>query len=70
MPTPDHTQPADLVWSISPPWRATVAECLQRWRSLPEPTRAGSFLVLREGAGARRTLAGAAIAELDRRLQA
>ena len=34
--------PAELVESIHQPWKATVIECLRRWRALPPPIRAQS----------------------------
>lgn len=56
---------AQLVASIHQPWRATVEECLDRWRRLDAPARASAYLVL-EGPepNLRRTLNAAEIAKL------
>ena len=56
--------PAELIWSLHQPRRATLAECLAHWRGLDGRTRAGSYLVLHGEAGTRRTLAAPGIAEL------
>lgn len=55
---------AQLVESIHQPWRASVPECIERWRRLDAARRANAYLVL-EGPepSLRRTLNAAAIAE-------
>mgnify|MGYP004544656177 CR=1 FL=1 len=55
---------AELVESIHQPWRATLGECLQRWRSLDVRTQGISYLVVDQGGGCRRTLNASKIAEL------
>lgn len=60
---------AELVESIHQPWRATVDECLDRWRMLEPRARAHSYLVVLEGADRRRTLNAQGIAELAARLE-
>ncbi|WP_293877308.1 MULTISPECIES: hypothetical protein [unclassified Sphingomonas] len=56
---------AQLVASIHQPWRASVHECIERWRRLDGAAQASAYLVL-EGPepSARRTLNAAAIAAL------
>jgi hypothetical protein len=56
---------AQLVASIHQPWRASVQECLDRWRRLDAAARASAYLVL-EGPEPRRrrTLNAAEIAKL------
>jgi len=63
--TPSHTDTAQLVASIHQPWRASVHECLDRWRRLDAAARASAYLVL-EGPepSLRRTLNAAEIAKL------
>ena len=58
-----HTATAQLVASIHQPWRASVHECLDRWRRLDAAARSTAFLVV-EGPEPRRrrTLNAAAIA--------
>lgn len=68
MPVPDPNARAELIETIHQPWRATVRECLRRWAALDAPTRLQSYMVLDEGAGRRRTVNGAAIADLAARL--
>ncbi len=65
MDTPSRTSTAQLVASIHQPWRASVHECLDRWRRLDAAARESAYLVL-EGPepSVRRTLNGAAIAKL------
>ena len=63
MSTDPHS-PAELVFSIHQPWRASVGECLARWRSLDDAGRACSYLILHGEAGARQTLTGERIAAL------
>ena len=65
MDTPSRTATAQLVASIHQPWRASVHECLDRWRRLDDSARATAYLVL-EGPepSVRRTLNSAAIAKL------
>ena len=60
----DTSTRADLVASIHAPWQTTVAECLARWEALGTVEQSQSYLVLRDDAGARRTLNASAIAEL------
>lgn len=60
----DFDAQADLVATIYAPWRATVGECLKRWKALGPNERSQSYLVLRGDGGARRTLNASAIAEL------
>lgn len=56
---------AALVASIHSPWRATLAECVARWTSLDEITRAHSYLVVDgDEPGVRHTLNSRRIAEL------
>lgn len=55
---------AQLVESIHQPWKATLDECLQRWRSLDAATRAHSYLVVQGEHDMRRTLNARHIAEL------
>jgi len=55
---------AELVETIHQPWKATVRDCLDRWRSVPAAAQAGCYLVLHEGAVHRRTLNAGRIAEL------
>lgn len=64
MPTTDRDGPAELIESIHQPWKATVAECLRRWRALPPRIRSQSYLVVEERTGIRRTLNAAKIADL------
>jgi hypothetical protein len=64
MPHTDRHSPAELIWSMHQPWRASVGECLARWRTLDGAVRAQSFLVVHGSGGTRRTLAAAGIAEL------
>jgi hypothetical protein len=66
MPDADSHAPADLVFSLHRPLRASLAECLARWRSLDAATRAGSYLVVHGRGDVRRTLAADRIAELAR----
>lgn len=63
--TLSQTATAQLVASIHQPLRASVHECLDRWRRLDANARAAAYLVL-EGPEphVRRTLNGAAIAQL------
>lgn len=68
MPTTDPNASAELIASMHQPWRATVAECLQQWRSLDPRMQSGSYLVLHGKAGLRSTLNGATIADLSNRL--
>jgi hypothetical protein len=63
-PMPDHQAPAELVWTLHQPWRASLGECLDRWRALDGAMRQRSYLVVHGPSGARRTLAAAAIAVL------
>ncbi len=65
MDTPSRTATAQLVASIHQPVRASVHECLDRWRRLDAAARASAYLVL-EGPepSLRRTLNASAIAEL------
>ncbi|HVF93550.1 MAG TPA: hypothetical protein VM900_04480 [Sphingomonas sp.] len=56
---------AQLVESIHQPLKASLGECLRRWRSLDDATRAQSYLVVQgERHDARRTLNARHIAEL------
>ncbi|USU05927.1 hypothetical protein NF700_03690 [Sphingomonadaceae bacterium OTU29MARTA1] len=65
MDTPSRTASAQLVASIHQPWRASVHECLDRWRRMDAAAQASAYLVL-EGPepSVRRTLNGADIARL------
>ncbi|HEX8484066.1 hypothetical protein [Sphingomonas sp.] len=56
---------AELVANLHSPWRATVAECLDRWSNLDGSARAHSYIVV-EGVepGIRHTLNSSRIAEL------
>ena len=67
MPT-DPDTPAELIESIHQPWKATVAECLRRWRLLDQARRSRSYLVVHAQAGARHTLNGVGIADLSTRI--
>ncbi|AXJ96180.1 MULTISPECIES: hypothetical protein [unclassified Sphingomonas] len=60
-----HATAAQLVASLHRPLRASLSECLDRWRGLDDATRSHAYLVL-EGPepNARRTLNAAAIAAL------
>lgn len=64
MPTTDLNKRAELIESIHQPWKATLAECLQRWRGLDPLKRAQSYLVIQEMTGIRRTLNATKIAAL------
>jgi hypothetical protein len=64
MMTVDPNGRAELIESIHQPWKATLGECLQRWRELDGPTRSQSYLVVQEGPDRRRTLNASRIAEL------
>ena len=63
----DPHAPAELIWSIHQPWKASLGECLLRWRALEPQWRTQSYLVLHGEAGARRTLDATAIALLAER---
>ena len=65
MDSQSRTNTAQLVASIHQPWRASVHECLDRWRRLDATAKASSYLVL-EGPEPqrRRTLNAAEIAKL------
>ena len=61
----DPKRGAALVESIHQPWRATLGECLQRWRGLDAQARAACYLVLDgEEPTTRHTLNARRIAEL------
>jgi len=60
---------AELVETIHQPWKASVRDCLDRWRAVPAAVQAGCYLVLHEGAVHRRTLNAGRIAELDAKLR-
>lgn len=61
----EPSRPAELVASIHSPWRASVAECVLRWTSFDDRTRAQSYFVVRgDEPGARHTFNGDRIAEL------
>ena len=59
---------AELVESIHQPWRATVGECLRRWRALDMPIRERSYLIVQEGSDRQYTLNARKIAVLAARL--
>lgn len=60
---------AALVASIHSPWRASVAECLDRWTALDPSTRVRSYLVVEgDGPGVRHTFNGDGIARLAAQL--
>lgn len=62
----DPKRGAALVESIHQPWRATLGECLQRWRLLDAATRAACYLVLDgDEPTTRHTLNARRIAELS-----
>ena len=65
MDLPFQTARAQLVASIHQPWRASIPECLDRWRRLDAAARERAYLVV-EGPepSRRRTLNAAAIARL------
>lgn len=60
----DRQSPAELTWTLHQPFRASVADCLHRWRTLDAAARARSYLVLHGHAGLRRTLDAERIADL------
>lgn len=60
---------AELVETIHQPWKASVRDCLARWRAVPVDARDACYLVLHEGAAYRRTLNAGRIAELDAMLR-
>lgn len=65
MTTIDLGREAQLVESIHQPWKATLGECLQRWRALDATTRSQSYLVVQGTRdGYRQTLNASRIAEL------
>ncbi len=65
MTTIDLDREAQLVESIHQPWKATLGECLQRWRSLDAATRSQSYLVVQGACDEyRQTLNASRIAEL------
>lgn len=65
----EPTRPAQLVAGIHTPSRATVGECLARWRGLDAITRAHSYLVVEDDyPGVQRTFNGRAIANLAAQL--
>lgn len=68
MPTTDLNKRAELIESIHQPWKATLAECLQRWKELHPLKRAQSYLVIQEMTGIRRTLNATRIAALAERV--
>lgn len=62
-----HVDPdgrAELIESIHQPWKATLGECLRRWRALDPVTREQSYLVVEDQARRRRTFNATKIAEL------
>lgn len=65
----DQNRRAALVASIHSPWRASVAECLNRWTDLDPSTRIGSYLVVEgDEPGVRHTINGDGIARLATQL--
>jgi hypothetical protein len=56
--------PAELIWSIQQPWKASLGDCLSRWRALDPRWRTQSYLVVHGEGDARRTLGAEAIAVL------
>jgi hypothetical protein len=66
MTSVDPNGPAELIESIHQPWKASVSECLHRWRALAPAVRDRSYLVVEMDAR-RRTLNAGKIAELAAR---
>jgi hypothetical protein len=64
MTSADPNRRAELIESIHQPWKATLGECLSRWRGLAPQVRAQSYLVVEDETRRRRTLNAAKIAEL------
>jgi hypothetical protein len=65
MTTIDPDARAELVETIHQPWKASVRDCLARWRQVPAAARDCCYLVLHDGPAARRTLNAGRLAELD-----